>query len=69
MKEEGSVINWFEINTPDGRYSINDTIGDILSTTGGKIACSVLVDGRKKEVFFFLYTSSFLGCSPRNQTD
>lgn len=38
MKEEGSVINWFEINTPDGRYSINDTIGDILSTTGGKIA-------------------------------
>ena len=38
MKEEGSVINWFEINTPDGRFSINDTIGDILSTTGGKIA-------------------------------
>jgi len=38
MKEEGSVINWFEINTPDGRYSINDTIGDIMSTLGGKIA-------------------------------
>ncbi len=38
MKEEGSVINWFEINTPDGHFSINDTIGDILSTTGGKIA-------------------------------
>ncbi len=38
MKEEGSVINWFEINTPDGRFSINDTIGDILSTAGGKIA-------------------------------
>ncbi|MBR3836144.1 MAG: glycoside hydrolase family 2 protein [Clostridia bacterium] len=38
MKEEGQVINWFEINTPDGRFSINDTIGDILATTGGKIA-------------------------------
>ncbi len=38
MKEEGDVINWFEINTPDGRYSINDTIGDIMSTTAGKIA-------------------------------
>ncbi|MBP3445643.1 MAG: glycoside hydrolase family 2 protein [Clostridia bacterium] len=38
MKEEGQVINWFEINTPDGRYSINDTIGDILSTFGGKLA-------------------------------
>lgn len=37
MKEEGDVINWFEINTPDGRYSINDTIGDIMSTTAGKI--------------------------------
>ena len=38
MKEEGDVINWFEINTPDGHFSINDTIGDIMSTTGGKLA-------------------------------
>ena len=38
MKEEGQVINWFEINTPDGRFSINDTIGDILSTMSGKLA-------------------------------
>ena len=38
MKDEGDVINWFEINTPDGRFSINDTIGDIMSTFGGKIA-------------------------------
>ena len=38
MKEEGSVINWFEINTPDGYCSINDTIGDIMSTFSGKIA-------------------------------
>ncbi len=38
MKEEGDVINWFEINTPDGYYSINDTIGDIMSSFGGKIA-------------------------------
>ncbi len=38
MKEEGSVINWFEINTPDGYYSINDTIGDIMASAGGKIA-------------------------------
>ena len=38
MKEEGAVINWFEINTPPGYYSVNDTIGDILSTFRGKIA-------------------------------
>ncbi len=37
MKEEGQVINWFEINTPDGYFSINDTIGDIMSTFRGKI--------------------------------
>ena len=37
MKEEGQVINWFEISTPDGRLSINNTIGDIMSTFGGKI--------------------------------
>ena len=38
MKEEGDVINWFEITMPDGYCSINDTIGDIFSTFGGKIA-------------------------------
>ena len=37
MKEEGEVINWFDITMPDGRFSINDTIGDIMSTFGGKI--------------------------------
>ncbi len=36
MKEEGSVINWFEIDTPTGYYSINDTLGDIMSTARGK---------------------------------
>ncbi len=39
MKEENQVINWFEINTPIGYYSINDTIGDIMKTFKGKIAC------------------------------
>ena len=38
MKEENQVINWFENNTPVGYYSINDTIGDIMSTVKGKIA-------------------------------
>ncbi len=39
MKEENQVINWFEITTPVGYYSINDTIGDIMKTFKGKIAC------------------------------
>jgi beta-galactosidase len=37
MKEEGQVINWFEINMPDGYLSINSTIEDIMKTFGGKI--------------------------------
>ncbi len=37
MKEEGQVINWFEINTPVGYLSINNTIGDIMKTFKGKI--------------------------------
>lgn len=43
MKEEGAVINWFEINTPIGYYSINDTIGDILSTLPGKLAALKII--------------------------
>jgi beta-galactosidase len=38
MKEENQVINWFEITTPVGYYSINDTIGSIMETFKGKIA-------------------------------
>ena len=37
MKEEGQVINWFEINMPDGYLSINSTIEDIMSTFRGKL--------------------------------
>ena len=37
MKEEGQVINWFEINMPDGYLSINSTIEDIMKTFGGKL--------------------------------
>ena len=37
MKDEGSVINWFEIDTPAGYLSINDTLGDILKPFKGKI--------------------------------
>ncbi len=37
MKEEGGVINWFEIDTPVGYLSINDTLGDILKPFKGKI--------------------------------
>lgn len=37
MQEEGAVINWFEIDTPTGYLSINDTLGDIMATFRGKL--------------------------------
>ena len=37
MKETGDVINWFEIEQPEGYFCINDKLGDIMSTMKGKI--------------------------------
>ena len=48
MKEENQVINWFEITTPVGYFSINDSIGDIMSTFKGKIALFKLLILMKK---------------------
>lgn len=38
MKEivDGDVINWFEITTPEGYFSINDKVSEILSNPEGK---------------------------------
>lgn len=37
MKETGDVLNWFEIETPEGYFSINDKLSDIMSTVKGKM--------------------------------
>lgn len=37
LKEEGEVINWFEIEQPEGYFNINDKIGDISATIKGKL--------------------------------
>lgn len=37
MDEGGEVLNWFEITCPEGRLSINDNIGTIMSTFRGKL--------------------------------
>ncbi len=48
MKETGDVINWFEIDMPEGYFNINDKIGDILATTKGKL-------------FFMGFAKKFIG--------
>ena len=37
LKEQGAVLNWFDIDTPEGRFSLNDKLGDIMSCFKGKL--------------------------------
>ncbi len=37
LREQGAVLNWFDITEIEGRYSINDKLGDILKSFWGKI--------------------------------
>ena len=50
LKDEGDVINWFEINTPDGYFSINDEIGEIWATAKGKMVLLSVVLGLVKKM-------------------
>ena len=43
MKEEGEVLNWFEITSPASFYSINDTIGDIMKSVKGTLMLGLIV--------------------------
>ncbi len=36
LREQGAIINWFDITTPDGRLSLNDKIDDILKIAEGR---------------------------------
>ncbi len=35
LKEEGAVLNWFDIDAPEGYLSLNDKMSDVLMTEGG----------------------------------
>lgn len=37
LREQGAVLNWFDITEIEGRFSLNDKIGDITKTFRGKI--------------------------------
>jgi beta-galactosidase len=37
LKEVGAILNWFDVEAPAGRYSINDTISDIMKSKKGKL--------------------------------
>ena len=37
LREQGAVLNWFDIAEIDGRFSLNDKIGDVIKTFRGKL--------------------------------
>ena len=37
LREQGAVLNWFDITEIEGRCSLNDTLGDVMKTLRGKI--------------------------------
>ena len=37
LREQGAVLNWFDIVEVEGRFSLNDKIGDIMKTFRGKL--------------------------------
>ncbi len=37
LREKNAVLNWFDINEPEGYFSLNDKISDIMATMRGKM--------------------------------
>ena len=37
LVEEGAILNWFDVEAPEGYLSLNDKMGDVLSTVRGKL--------------------------------
>ncbi len=37
LKEKGAVLNWFDITAPEGYYSLNDKLSDIMASEQGRV--------------------------------
>ena len=43
LKEKGAILNWFDIEAPEGYLSLNDKMSDVISTVRGKMIFMGLV--------------------------
>ena len=52
LKEEGAILNWFDIEEKEGRLSLNSKMSDVISTFRGKLLFMKLMGkmlgGKKK---------------------
>ena len=56
LVEKGAILNWFDIDAPEGYFSLNDKLGDIMSCLAGKmwfakvgLALKKKMDANKKD--------------------
>ena len=45
LKEEGAILNWFDIDAPEGYFSLNDKVSDILMNPAGQALFGQLMGG------------------------
>ncbi len=50
LVEKGAVLNWFDIDAPEGRFSLNDKLGDIMACPAGKMWFMKLALQMKKKM-------------------
>jgi len=50
LKEQGAILNWFDITEKEGYLSLNSKFSDIMATTGGKLWAAGLLLGLKKKM-------------------
>ena len=50
LKEVGAILNWFDITEKEGYFSLNDKMGDIMATVGGKIWLGSMMLTMKKKM-------------------
>ncbi|MBQ3537292.1 MAG: glycoside hydrolase family 2 protein [Clostridia bacterium] len=43
LKEKGAILNWFDIDAPEGFLSLNDKMSDVIATAQGKMIFMSLV--------------------------
>jgi len=50
LVEKGAILNWFDITEREGYFSLNDKMGDIMATVGGKLWLAGLMLTLKKKM-------------------
>jgi len=69
LKEKGAILNWFDVEEPEGYFSLNDKMGDIMATVRGKLLFAGLMtkllggkkeDGEKGKVMGFDVTADMM---------